>query len=149
MPVPIQDAEPVEEPKAIPRRTLMRGAKGRKYMRMRPEESCRRCGMDQDEHTRLNRGKLNKHHVIPTSDGGHMTDPDNLYTLCYFCHKGRDVARTDNARRACLALSPLLRSCVLTCARSSLTAPKSGTRGGKNQDRSGRRTWPIVRFVKP
>jgi len=90
VPTPVQDhhdSEPMRKSKECARRTLMHGAKGRRYTRALPEDSCRRCGMDQEEHTRLDRGKLNKHHVIAVRDGGHMTDPDNLYTLCYFCHK--------------------------------------------------------------
>jgi hypothetical protein len=51
-----------------------------------PEDRCHRCGMTQEEHSPL-RGRLEKHHAVPLSAGGHPTDPSNLHTLCYFCHR--------------------------------------------------------------
>jgi len=58
----------------------------RAYARQRPDAQCRRCGMTQEEHGPL-RGTLQKHHLVAVRDGGHPTDPSNLFTLCHYCHK--------------------------------------------------------------
>lgn len=55
------------------------------YKAVRPDDACRRCGMTQEQHTPL-RGTLQKHHLVPINQGGHPSDPANLYTLCHFCH---------------------------------------------------------------
>jgi len=52
---------------------------------------CLRCGMTQEEHTRLfehnpHGQSLEKHHIVPIREGGHPTDPSNLLTLCHMCH---------------------------------------------------------------
>ena len=131
VPTPVQDhhdSEPMRKSKECARRTLMHGAKGRRYTRALPEDSCRRCGMDQEEHTRLDRGKLNKHHVIAVRDGGHMTDPDNLYTLCYFCHKVTNTIRPSD-RGALLSRLDLLRAAPSTAVLSTGVAHVVGSIG--------------------
>lgn len=62
------------------------GQSRRAYKKQRPDAQCRRCGMTQEEHAPL-RGALQKHHLVAIRDGGHQTDPSNLFTLCHYCHK--------------------------------------------------------------
>ena len=69
------------------RRDVMRSSAGRAYGKALADGTCRRCGITRDGHTALGRGPLEKHHVLPICDGGHPTDPDNLFTLSYFCHR--------------------------------------------------------------
>lgn len=47
---------------------------------------CSRCGMTEEEHRSFGNASLQLHHVIALKDGGHPTDPENLITLCKFCH---------------------------------------------------------------
>ena len=74
-------------PNHIPRSAALPRVAKRKLDRTRAEACCRRCRMGQDEHTEMGRGTLQKHHVVSLCDGGHPTDPENLVTLCYFCHR--------------------------------------------------------------
>ena len=74
-------------PDHVLRGTSMPRAVQQKFNRMRAETCCRRCHMDQDEHKQMRGVSLNKHHIIAVRDGGHPTDPENLATLCYFCHQ--------------------------------------------------------------
>ena len=32
-------------------------------------------------------GSLERHHVVPIREGGAVSHPSNLYTLCFFCHR--------------------------------------------------------------
>eukprot|EP00966_Prymnesium_polylepis_P171323 3960356-Prymnesium_polylepis.1 len=65
---------------------IMSGGTGEAYRAIPPDPLCRRCGMVQEEHWPLH-GTLQKHHIIALRDGGHPTDPSNLYTLCQYCHR--------------------------------------------------------------
>ena len=68
------------------RKDVLRGDTGRALAAMPTDDRCRRCGMSQEEHAPL-KGKLQVHHAVPISNGGHPTCPSNLFTLCYFCHR--------------------------------------------------------------
>ena len=78
---------PTDESHHVPRRQLMTGSTEKAYTSVRPDTQCRRCGMTDYEHRQYAGGQLEKHHVVALRDGGHPTDPSNLHTLCYFCHK--------------------------------------------------------------
>ena len=68
------------------RRDVLRGGAEKKFAKLPTEPQCRRCGISKDELAPFDRG-LEKHHVIAIADGGHPSDPSNLLTLCYFCHR--------------------------------------------------------------
>lgn len=80
-----QAPEPVPTEKCR-RKDIMRGATLREYAAALMDDQCRRCHITQAEHAPL-KGKLQLHHVVAIRDGGHPTDPSNLLTLCYFCHR--------------------------------------------------------------
>lgn len=68
------------------RKKILRGATLREYAATLMDDKCSRCHMTQEEHAPL-KGRLQLHHVVAIRDGGHPTDPSNLQTLCYFCHR--------------------------------------------------------------
>ena len=59
----------------------------RRNRKVKADSVCKRCGMTQAQHEELGRGSLQLHHIVPLSEGGHPTDPENLITLCAWCHK--------------------------------------------------------------
>ena len=69
------------------RRDVMHNTARRAFDRAPTDSTCRRCGITKDGHAALGRGPLEKHHVLPISEGGHPFDPANLFTLCFFCHQ--------------------------------------------------------------
>ena len=69
------------------RRNKMASRAGREYQAAERDSVCQRCALTADEHFHLKRGKLEKHHVVALHEGGHVSDPANLYTLCHFCHR--------------------------------------------------------------
>ena len=65
----------------------MKGAAERAFAKVVADVKCHRCGITQEEHASYKRGPLQKDHIIAIRDGGHPSDPSNLQTLCYFCHR--------------------------------------------------------------
>ena len=59
----------------------------KRMKKLRPDTVCKRCGMSLEEHNALGKGQLQMHHVHAIEDGGDPVDPENIHTLCYFCHK--------------------------------------------------------------
>ena len=69
------------------RSDVERSAEWLAFRKAKAEPQCRRCGITREEHLQIKRGPLEKHHVVPIVQGGHPSDPSNMLTLCYFCHK--------------------------------------------------------------
>ena len=65
----------------------MKGAAERAFAKVVADVKCHRCGITQEEHASYKRGPLQKDHIIALRDGGCPSDPSNLQTLCYFCHR--------------------------------------------------------------
>jgi predicted HNH restriction endonuclease len=68
----------------------------RKMRKIFPADSCNRCGMHTSEHRHAwGKGLLQLHHIKPISecvdegilDPDFVNSPDNVDTLCYFCHR--------------------------------------------------------------
>ena len=58
----------------------------RRNRKVVPDPCCKRCGLTAEEHRDFGYSSLQLHHIVPLSEGGHPTDPENLITLCKFCH---------------------------------------------------------------